>query len=105
MNAYRDPKRYSWLLSVLVPVSLVIGPINYLWLGGAWRLWVPIGITYLLIPVLAMLCGEDRHNPPDAAGAARGADRYHGDMTHELVPPMWMWLIFRARSLTHRSRR
>jgi alkane 1-monooxygenase len=96
MNTYRDPKRYSWLLSVLVPVSLVIGPLLYLWLGGAWRLWVPVAITYLLVPTLDALLGEDRNNPPDAAVAALDADRYYRRITYALVPLMWVCIIFSA---------
>jgi alkane 1-monooxygenase len=96
MHPYRDPKRSSWLLSVLVPVSLVIGPLLYLWLGGAWRLWMPVAITYVLIPALDILAGEDRHNPPEDAVAALDADPYYRRVTYALVPLMWVCIIFSA---------
>ena len=86
MVPYRDPKRYSWLLSVLVPASLVLGPLHYLLHGGVWRLWVPVGITYLLIPALDAILGEDRHNPPESAVPALDADRYYRRVTYALVP-------------------
>jgi alkane 1-monooxygenase len=96
MNAYRDPKRYSWLLSVLVPASLAVGPLLYLSLGGAARLWVPVAISYILIPALDALLGEDRHNPPESAVAALDADRYYRRITYVLVPVMWICIIFSA---------
>ena len=96
MVPYRDPKRYSWLLSVLVPASLVLGPLHYLLHGGVWRLWVPVGITYLLIPALDAILGEDRHNPPESAVPALDADRYYRRVTYALVPVMWVCIIFSA---------
>ena len=96
MTPYRDPKRYSWILSLLVPASLVLGPLNHLWLGGSWRLWVPVGITYLLIPALDALLGEDRHNPPEEAVASLEADPYYRYITYALVPVMWAGIIFCA---------
>lgn len=96
MTPYRDPKRYSWILSLLVPASLMLGPLNYLLSGGAWRLWVPVGVTYLLIPALDALLGEDRHNPPEGAVAALEADHYYRYITYALVPVMWAGIIFCA---------
>ena len=97
MTPYRDPKRYSWILSLLVPASLVLGPLNYLLHGGgAWRLWLPVGITYLLIPMLDAIVGEDRHNPPEEAVAALEVDRYYRYITYALVPVMWAGIIFCA---------
>ncbi|MEJ7806504.1 MAG: alkane 1-monooxygenase, partial [Telluria sp.] len=96
MNAYRDPKRYSWLLSLLVPASLVIGPAVYLWRHQPWGLWVPVAITYLLIPLLDMLVGEDRSNPPEHAVPALEADRYYRYITYALVAAMWPAILFCA---------
>lgn len=77
MNAYHDPKRYSRLLSPFVPVSLALAPALYLQTQQAWRLWVPLAVTYLLIPLLDMALGEDRSNPPEEAVPALDADRYY----------------------------
>ncbi|UUZ51022.1 hypothetical protein LP420_16335 [Massilia sp. B-10] len=67
MPAYHDPKRTTWLLSLFVPASLVLGPLLYLWHHAAWRLWIPVAITYFLIPLLDAWVGEDRSNPPEDA--------------------------------------
>ncbi len=96
MPAYRDPKRYSWLLSLLVPASLIIGPVVYLSRHQAWGLWVPVAITYVLIPLLDMLVGEDRNNPPEQAVPGLEADRYYRYITYALVAAMWPCIIFCA---------
>ena len=96
MNTYRDPKRYSWLLSLLVPASLIIAPVVYQWRQQVWGLWVPVAVTYLLIPLLDMVVGEDRSNPPDDAVASLEADRYYRNITYALVAAMWPCIIFCA---------
>jgi len=96
MTAYRDPKRYTWLLSLFVPASLVLGPLLYLWHHSPWRLWIPVGITYLIIPLLDAWVGEDRTNPPEDAVPALEADRYYRWITYALVPVMWACIIFAA---------
>lgn len=96
MTAYRDPKRYSWLLSLLVPASLAIGPLVYLRTHEAWRLWIPFAITYFLIPLLDIIVGEDRTNPPEDAVAALDNDRYYRWITYLLVATMWPCIIFCA---------
>ena len=96
MHAYRDPKRRLWLLSLLVPASPALGPLLYLDHGVAWRLWIPVAITYLAIPLLDALVGEDRSNPPEDAVAQLEADHYYRYITWALVPVMWTCIIFAA---------
>lgn len=96
MPAYRDPKRSTWLLSLFVPASLVLGPLLYLWHHAAWRLWIPVAITYFLIPLLDAWVGEDRSNPPEDAVPALEADHYYRWITYALVPVMWVCIIFAA---------
>lgn len=96
MIAYRDPKRLTWLLSLFVPASLALGPLLYLGHGVAWRLWIPVAITYILIPLLDALVGEDRTNPPEEAVPALEADHYYRWITYALVPVMWVCIIFAA---------
>lgn len=93
---YRDPKRPYWLLSLLVPALLGSGPLAYLWLGRNWILWLPLAMVYLVIPVLDLLLGEDRHNPPETAVPAMDADRFYRYITYALVPTLWACIIFAA---------
>lgn len=96
MNTYHDPKRYSWLLSLFVPASLALAPLVYLQTQQAWRLWVPLAVTYVLIPLLDMAVGEDGTNPPEEAVPALDADRYYRWVTYALVATMWPCIIFSA---------
>jgi alkane 1-monooxygenase len=101
MRPYRDPKRYSWLLSLLVPASLSIGPLVYLWLHKPLRLWVPVALFYIVIPLLDLWIGEDRTNPPEEAMPQLEADRYYRTITYALVPTMWASIIFAAWFVTN----
>lgn len=96
MTTYRDPKRYRWLLSLVVPASLATAPLGYLWTGQAWRLWIPFFAFYLLVPLLDAIIGEDRHSPPEEAVPSLEEDRYYRWITYALVPTMWASIIFSA---------
>jgi alkane 1-monooxygenase len=93
---YRDPKRHTWLLSLLVPGALGAGPLAYLWLHQLWVLWLPVAVVYLALPLLDAALGEDRHNPPEEAVPALDADRYYRFITYALVPLMYAGIIFAA---------
>ena len=67
---YSDRKRYAWLLSILVPCIVGIGPALVLGTGQAWTLWLPAVFFYGLAPLLDRLLGEDLSNPPESAVAA-----------------------------------
>ncbi|PWF55427.1 alkane 1-monooxygenase [Massilia glaciei] len=94
--SYRDPKRHSWLLSLLVPALLGCGPLAFLLLGSYWLLWLPLIVAYLAIPVLDYLVGEDRSNPPEQAVPALDADPFYRRITYALVPTLWLCIIFAA---------
>ena len=65
--AYRDPKRHVWVLSLLVPCSVALGPLLMLYTGDARLLWIQVVFFYLLIPLIDFMVGEDRSNPPESA--------------------------------------
>ena len=46
----RDRKRYAWLLSLVVPCTVAVGPALMLWTGGALVLWTPVAFFYLVVP-------------------------------------------------------
>ena len=87
---YVDRKRYAWLLSVFVPFLVGSGPLLIEWTGhNAWA-WLPIAFLYLMVPVLDLLLGEDRSNPPESAVPALEADRYYRYITYAVVPILWL---------------
>jgi alkane 1-monooxygenase len=93
---YRDPKRHAWLLSLLVPCSVALGPALMLISGDARALWVPVLLFYVVFPIFDWLLGEDLSNPPESAVPALDADLYYRRITYALVPVLWGAFIFSA---------
>ena len=91
---YLDRKRYAWLLSLLVPAFVCAGPLLYFATQDVRALWAPVLLTYVIIPVLDVVLGKDRSNPPEEAVPALEADRYYRYVTYALVPLLWAGFIF-----------
>ncbi|WP_197477532.1 fatty acid desaturase, partial [Alcanivorax sp. HI0044] len=83
---YRDRKRHLWMVSLLVPGTVFLGPLLYMTTGNALLLWLPLAFYYLTIPVLDMLIGEDQSNPPEEVVPQLEADHFYRRMTYALVP-------------------
>jgi len=93
-SAYRDRKRHAWLLSLLVPASVTLGPALMLSHEDARLLWLPVLFLYGLVPVLDWLLGSDRSNPPETAVPALEADHYYRRITYALLPILWLAFAF-----------
>jgi len=86
---YQDGKRYAWLISLLVPAALGCGPLLYALTGSVASLWIPALTMYGTIPLLDLLLGEDRNNPPEEVVPLLEADSYYRWATYALVPVLW----------------
>jgi alkane 1-monooxygenase len=93
---YRDPKRYAWLLSLLVPCTLALGPILTMVTGDARTLWIQVVFFYCFVPLLDYWMGEDTSNPPESAVPQLEADLYYRRITYLLVPILWISFVFSA---------
>lgn len=93
---YRDRKRYAWILSLLVPSAVLIGPSLVMATGDARMLWIQVVFFYCCVPVIDYLLGEDRSNPPEEAVPALEADSYYRWITYLLAPILWLSFIFCA---------
>lgn len=93
---WRDSKRPAWLLSLLVPCLVGAGPLLAEWFADPRWLLAPLGLVYIVLPVLDFALGEDRSNPPEAAVPALESDRYYRWITWALVPLLWAWFVFGA---------
>lgn len=93
--AYRDRKRLMWLLSVIGPAGVTIGPVAHL-LGATSEAWffVSIAFFYGVIPLLDWLLGEDLSNPPESVVPRLEADRYYRWINYAVVPVLWGSLLF-----------
>jgi alkane 1-monooxygenase len=90
---YRDRKRYAWLLSILAPSFVGSGPLLVHFSGQPAWAWAPVVFLYVLVPLLDLLLGEDRSNPPESAVPALEADRYYRRVTYATVPVLWAAFI------------
>ena len=93
---YRDRKRYAWLLSLLVPCTVGVGPVLMMATGDPLALWAPVAFFYGVAPLLDWWLGEDLSNPPESAVPALEADRYYRWVTYLLVPVLWGAFVFSA---------
>lgn len=94
-SVYRDRKRYAWLLSVLAPAAVTIGPVAYL-LGATSQAWFffTLALFYVAIPLLDKLLGEDLSNPPEEAVAGLERDGYYRYINYAVVPVLWAGMLF-----------
>lgn len=100
---YRDGKRYAWFVSLLVPMVLGCGPFFYLFTGSAASLFMPALLVYAAIPLLDLLFGEDRNNPPEEVVPLLEADPYYRWATYALVPVLWLAFLGNAYFVGTRS--
>ena len=95
-RVYRDPKRWAWWFSLLVPFSIGLGPLLMQWTEQAYMLWWPFLFIYVAVPLLDAMLGEDRSNPPEWAVPQLEADPFYRYLTYALVPVFWGSFVFAA---------
>jgi alkane 1-monooxygenase len=94
---YRDHKRYAWILSLLVPMTVAIGPFLYgHYASRELMLWLPVIFFYGVAPLIDMALGTDTSNPPESAVPALEKDMYYRVVTWALAPLLWGAFIYGA---------
>ncbi len=93
-ETWHDPKRYAWLLGLIIPCAPFIAwgaveltGIGFFWYGG------PL-IVFGLFPLLDWLIGTDSENPPDSVLAWLEADRYYRYVVFAYIPLQYAGLVF-----------
>ncbi|MCW2497694.1 alkane 1-monooxygenase [Jatrophihabitans sp.] len=83
---WRDGKRYLWIIGAVVPMFLFLGwgLVSLTGLGLFW--WVGPIILYVVLPLVDMLIGADRTNPPEEVVAWLEQDRYYRWITYAFLP-------------------
>ena len=74
---YVDGKRYLWLLSLTGPVIPMVGIVLYFYTGSLLATVFPLFYTFVLVPLIDALLGEDTHNPPEAVVPLMSRDNYY----------------------------
>ena len=93
---YVDHKRFAWILSLLIPMSIATGPLLWQWHPVTLMLWLPVIFTYGIAPLIDLALGTDTSNPPESAVPALDADPYYRRVTFALVPLLWAAFIYAA---------
>jgi alkane 1-monooxygenase len=91
--AWTDPKRYAWLLGIVVPLSPFL----------AWGVWALTGfeaiwfigpvLVFMIFPVLDIAVGMDNSNPPDSVLKFLEQDRYYRWCTYVFIPIQYAGLV------------
>lgn len=91
--AWRDPKRWLWLLGLLIPAFpfLSWGLVTATGLRVFW--WTGVLVLYVAFPVVDHLIGKDSANPPDSAIAHLEQDRYYRWCTYLYLPLQYTGLV------------
>ena len=85
-EAWKDKKRYLWLIGLVVPSLAFIAFGGYAVTGwGAW-LWLGPVVILGVVPAIDLIAGLDRSNPPDDAIEALENDKYYRWITYLFLP-------------------
>ena len=92
--AWTDPKRYLWLLGLIVPIIpfMAWALVEATGLGAFY--WFGPVLVFGIIPALDLLVGKDAANPPDSAIKWLEEDRYYRWCTYLFLPLQFASLVF-----------
>jgi alkane 1-monooxygenase len=98
---WRDPKRYAWLLGLVVPTlpflawALVhITGLAIFWFYGPF-------LVFVIFPLLDLAIGMDARNPPEEVIKWLEQDRYYRWCTYAYLPVQYGGLIFACWLWSH----
>jgi alkane 1-monooxygenase len=76
-DAYRDGKRYLWLLYPLWMVTPFVGIGMGLHTGNSAWFWLLPALLFIAMPIVDLVCGINTKNAPEAAVARLESDSYY----------------------------
>lgn len=82
----RDPKRYLWILSTVVPGCALLPTQLVAWTGQTLFWWIGPILVFVVIPVLDVTVGCDGSSPRDEDYEALSNDRYYRWCTYLFLP-------------------
>ncbi len=90
---WRDPKRYAWLLGIVVPLApfMAWGSVELTGFDGFWLLG-PV-LVFVGFPLLDVAVGVDPSNPPDSVLKWLEQDRYYRWCTYLFIPIQYAGLV------------
>ncbi|TDC65332.1 alkane 1-monooxygenase [Micromonospora sp. KC207] len=90
---WRDPRRPLWPLALLVPALPFAAWLAWRGGAGSWAWWLAPVVVFGVIPVVDLLVGDDRHNPPDEAMPRLARDGYYRWLTYLYLPAQYAALV------------
>jgi alkane 1-monooxygenase len=93
VSRWRDPKRYFWLLGLVVPALVVSSWLAVLTTGLGVFWWSGSILTFVIIPVLDYVGGTDSENPPDSVLAWLESDPFYRWATYLYLPIQYVSLL------------
>jgi alkane 1-monooxygenase len=90
---WSDPKRYAWLLGIIVPLSpfMAWGAVALTGFGGFWFLGP--ALVFVAFPLLDLAIGLDATNPPDSVLKWLEQDHYYRWCTYVFIPIQYAGLV------------
>mgnify|MGYP001813571567 CR=1 FL=1 len=92
-QSWTDRKRYLWIISAVLPTLPLVSLGLWSVTRNDWTLWLTLGVVYGLFPVLDLLLGDDRSNPPEASVPALESDPWYRRLVYAAVPLIYVTLI------------
>jgi alkane 1-monooxygenase len=92
--AWRDPKRYLWLLGAVVPVMSYGSWIAVHASGAKAFWWLGPFVAFVAIPLLDRVVGADSDDPPDQVLQSLEDDRFYRWATYLFLPSQYLSLAF-----------
>jgi alkane 1-monooxygenase len=82
---YVDGKRYLWLMSLTGPVIPMLSVALYFYTNSLFATAVPLLYTFVLVPLIDAIMGEDTHNPPEEIVPLMARDNYYRALLYVAV--------------------
>jgi alkane 1-monooxygenase len=90
---WRDPRKPLWPLALVVPALPFVGFLFWRTAGGPLAWWLTPALVFGLIPVIDLLIGDDRRNPPDEAVPRLQREGYYRWLTYLYLPAQYAALV------------
>ncbi|WP_433348661.1 alkane 1-monooxygenase [Micromonospora sp. CA-111912] len=92
-GTWRDPRRPLWPLALVVPALPFLAWLTWRGGAGSWAWWLTPVAVFGVIPVVDLLIGDDRRNPPEEAVPNLARDGYYRWLTYLYLPAQYGGLV------------
>ncbi|MQW77109.1 alkane 1-monooxygenase [Nocardioides sp. dk4132] len=90
---WRDPKRRLWLIGLVVPSLAFVAYAGWGLTGFGGFFWIGPIVILGVVPVIDLLTGLDRSNPPDDVIEQLEQDRYYRWITYLFLPVQYVGFL------------